>query len=207
MGTETELSLTHFFLKNKESHFKNPKCFLGPSSLGNSLKSTIVKFLLSFHSLKKCNALENVHLAILKDFPRVLCNKSWSKKFTTAYKLFSICAIHFSHTRYEFAIAYVLYIPPQRNITYIHCNIIGHSKLVHDQVNTKFLNGGNVYDTFTHVFWKIMVYYIYRACYYFLDITYRENIVRLARDYFYNKYMPNIFGGTRCGYKSIVRIR
>ena len=123
-----------------------------------------MKFLLSFHSLKKCNALENVHLAILKDFPRVLCNKSWSKKFTTAYKLFSICAIHFSHTRYEFAIAYVLYIPPQRNITYIHCNIIGHSKLVHDQVNTKFLNGGNVYDTFTHVFWKIMVYYIYRAC-------------------------------------------
>ena len=66
--------------------------------------------------------------------------------------------------------------------------IIGHSKLLHDQVNTKFLNGGNVYDTFTHVFWKIMVYYIYRACYYFLDITYRENIVRLARDYFYNKY-------------------
>ena len=82
--------------------------------------------------------------------------------------------------------------------------IIGHSKLLYDQVNTKFLNGGNVYeyDTFTHVVfcWKIMVYYIYRACYYFLDITYRENIVRLARDYFYNKYMPNILGGTRCGY-------
>ena len=49
---------------------------------------------------------------------------------------------------------------------YIHTlqYIIGHSKLLHDQVNTKFLNGGNIYDTFTHVvFWKIMVYYIYRA--------------------------------------------
>ena len=125
-----------------------------------------MKFLLSFHSLKKCNALENVHLAILKDFPRVLCNKSWSKKFTTAYKLFSICAIHFSHTRYEFAIAYVLYIPPQRNITYIHCNIIGHSKLVHDQVNTKFLNGGNVYDT-------LLLMYFGRSWY----ITYIEHVI------------------------------